>query len=184
MIRIVVIAASAGGLQPLRRIVAALPVPCAAAVFVALHIGPHPSLLPSLLAYGSPAAFARDGDFIEAGRIYIAPPDHHMLLAKSLVRLSRGPKVHHTRPAADPLFMSAAKAYGRHVLGVVLSGGGNDGAEGARAINEHGGVTLIQSLEEADHPSMPLAALRANHPDACLPVKQIAFRVRAFCSAH
>jgi two-component system chemotaxis response regulator CheB len=184
MIRIVVIAASAGGLQPLRRIIAALPVPCTAAIFVALHIGPHPSLLPSLLAGRHPAAFARDLDLIEAGRIYVAPPDHHMLLAKSCVHLSRGPRMHHTRPAADPLFISAAKAYGRHVLGVVLSGGGNDGAEGARAITEHGGVTLVQSLEEADHPSMPLAALRADHPDACLPVEQIALRVKAFCSAH
>ena len=112
MVGIVVIAASAGGLGPLRSIIAALPAPCTAAVFVVVHIGSNPSILPCLLGHAGPlpAAFAHDGDAIEAGRIYVAPPDRHMVLEFARIRLSHGPKVHYTRPAADPLFISAAEA--------------------------------------------------------------------------
>ena len=114
MTSIVVIAASAGGLDPLRRIVAALPVPCSAAVFIVVHTGPHRSMLPRLLNSDGqlPASFAEDGTPIEAGHIYVAPPDHHVVLGPGRIRLDQGPKVHHTRPAADPLFISAAKTHG------------------------------------------------------------------------
>jgi two-component system chemotaxis response regulator CheB len=117
---IVVIAASAGGLGPLRSIIAALPAPCTAAVFVVMHSGPYPSILPDLLGRAGvlPAAFARDGDKIEVGHIYVAPPDHHMVLGFDSIRLNQGPKVHYTRPAADPLFISAAEAHGKRVMGV------------------------------------------------------------------
>jgi two-component system chemotaxis response regulator CheB len=100
MVGIVVIAASAGGLGPLRSIIAALPAPCTAAVFVVVHIGSNPSILPCLLGHAGPlpAAFAHDGDAIEAGRIYVAPPDRHMVLEFASIRLSHGPKVHYTRP--------------------------------------------------------------------------------------
>ena len=181
---LVAIAASAGGFEPLRRIIAALPVPCAAAVFVVMHIGRQPSILPSLLGRvdGLTAAFARDGDLIEAGRIYVAPPNHHMLLQHYCVRLSGGPKVHHARPAADPLFVSAAKAHGERVIGVVLSGGNGDGAAGLREIKGYGGTALVQHPDDAAVPSMPLAALIGDHPDACLPIQDIAQRVAAFCS--
>ncbi len=186
MCGVVVIAASAGGLNPLRCIIAALPVPCTAAVFIVMHIGPHPSMLPSLLMLSGRgqhvAAFAQDGAPIEAGRIYVAPPDHHMSLASSSIRLIQGPKIHYTRPAADPLFISAAEAHGRRVLGIVLSGGDSDGAAGVRAITEHGGMALVQDPKEAKTPSMPQSAMMADHPDACLPVKEIAERVRVFCS--
>jgi len=129
---IVVIAASAGGLGPLRSIIAALPAPCTTAVFVVMHSGPYPSILPDLLGRAGvlPAAFARDGDKIEVGHIYVAPPDHHMVLGFDSIRLNQGPKVHYTRPAADPLFISAAEAHGKRVMGVVLSGGNGDGAAG------------------------------------------------------
>jgi two-component system chemotaxis response regulator CheB len=184
MVAIVVIAASAGGLDPLRRIIAALPVPCSAAVFVVVHIGPNPSILPSLLSTDSqhPATFAQDGVLIEAGNIYLAPPDHHMLLGSDRITLNQGPKVHYTRPAADPLFISAAESHGQGVMGIVLSGGGSDGAAGLRIIREHGGTAIVQDPDEAAIPSMPLSALTADHPDACLPVAEIAQRVRAFCS--
>jgi two-component system chemotaxis response regulator CheB len=184
VISIVVIAASAGGLDPLRHIIAALPVPCAAAVFVAVHIGPNRSMLPQLLSSSGqhPATFAEDGALIEAGRIYVAPPDHHMSVGRDRIRLDQGPKVHHTRPAADPLFISAAKTHGLRVLGIVLSGGDGDGAAGLRAIAEHGGTALVQDPQEAEAPSMPHAAMMADHPDACLPVAEIARRVSAFCS--
>ena len=183
MVDVVVIAGSAGGHDPLRRIIAALPVPCSAAVLVVMHIGPHPSFLPELLTQCGQhlATFADNGEQIEAGHIYVAPPDHHMLLEAGRIRLDQGPKVHHTRPAADPLFISAALSHVDRVMGIVLSGGDGDGAVGLRAIKHHGGMALVQAPEEAAVPSMPHAALAADHPDAWLPVQELAQRVRAFC---
>jgi two-component system chemotaxis response regulator CheB len=119
---------------------------------------------------------------IEAGHVYVAPPDQHMVLEPVRIRLNQGPKVHHTRPAADPLFISAAESHGRRVMGIVLSGGDSDGAAGLRAIATHGGTALVQDPDEAVASGMPQAALMADHPDACLPVEKIALRVRAFCS--
>jgi two-component system chemotaxis response regulator CheB len=180
---IVVIAASAGGHGPLFRIIAALPIPCTAAVFVVMHIGAHPSILPDLLASrgNCPVKFAKNGMLIEAGHIYVAPPDHHMLVEAVAIRLSRSPKVHYTRPAADPTFISAAKAHGSRVIGIVLSGGDGDGAAGLRAITENGGTSFVQNPNEAATPSMPCSAILADHPDAVLPVEEIARRVRSFC---
>jgi two-component system chemotaxis response regulator CheB len=182
---IVVIAASRGGLDPLRRIIAALPVPCSAAIFVVVHIGAHRSVLPALLnSWGRhPSIFAQDGALIEAGHIYVAPPDHHMLLGPTRIGLNQGPKVHHTRPAADPLFISAAEVHRQRVLGIVLSGGDGDGAAGLRAIAEHGGIALVQDPEEAPMPSMPRAAIMVDHPDACISAEEISRRVHVFCSA-
>jgi two-component system, chemotaxis family, protein-glutamate methylesterase/glutaminase len=181
MSAIVVIAASAGGLEPLRCIIAALPVSCTASVFVVVHIGRNPSVLPSLLRRtgGLPAAFAQDGAFIEAGHIYVAPPDYHMLLAPYRVRLNQGPKVHFTRPAADPLFVSAAEAHRERVIGIVLSGGGSDGAAGLRAIKACNGTALVQHPGDAQHPWMPHVAIATAHPDDCLPTQELAQRVRA-----
>jgi two-component system chemotaxis response regulator CheB len=173
---IIVIGASAGGLQPLRQIVAALPKACRASVFVVLHFGHHRSELPTILSWSSKleASFAEDGAPILPGHIYVAPPDRHMALEAGLIRLNRGPKVHHTRPAADPLFISAAEAYRDRVIGIVLSGGDGDGAEGLRAIKKCGGRAIIQKPEEAADPSMPETAIARDHPDACLTVKEIA----------
>jgi two-component system, chemotaxis family, protein-glutamate methylesterase/glutaminase len=181
---IVVIAASAGGFEPLLRIITALPAPCSASVFIVMHIGRRKSMLPSLLQREGklPAAFAEDEHAIEPGHIYVAPPDFHMLVERDLIRLDAGPKVHHTRPAADPLFVSAATAYGEHVIGVVLSGADSDGTAGLRAIKAHGGMALVQRPEEATIPSMPFAAIAADHPDASLSAHEIAQRVRTFCS--
>jgi two-component system chemotaxis response regulator CheB len=182
---IVAIGASAGGLEPLRRIVAALPIPCIASVFVVMHIGSNPSVLPSLLDRpGFPATFAQEGTLIEAGHIYVAPPDHHMLLEQYSIRLSHGPKIHYTRPAIDPLFVSAAEIHGNQVLGIILSGEAGDGAAGLRAIKMHGGTTLVQLPKDAVAPSMPRAAIMADHPDDCLSVEEIAQRVGIFCSGH
>jgi two-component system chemotaxis response regulator CheB len=180
MVGIVVIGASAGGLDPLRRIIAALPLCCSAAIFVVVHIGSHQSLLPDLLNYDGklPAHFAQDGELIEAGHIYVAPPDQHMLLSVDRIRLSQGPKIHHTRPAADPLFISAAEAHGPRVIGVVLSGGDGDGADGLRSITEHSGTAFVQDPMEAATPSMPRSAIAADHPVAGLPVAEIARRLR------
>ncbi|MHC2109405.1 chemotaxis protein CheB [Methylobacterium sp. CM6246] len=180
---IVVIAASAGGLDPIVRIITALPPSCQASVFIVSHIGANRSYLPDILASRGhlPAAFAQHGEVIKRSRIYVAPPDHHLRLRFGLVRLNRGPKVHFTRPAADPLFVSAAETYGQRVVGIVLSGGDSDGAEGLRAIKAHGGLSLVQEPEEATTPDMPIAALMRDHPDGCLTADQLAGRVAAHC---
>jgi two-component system chemotaxis response regulator CheB len=103
-----------------------------------------------------------------------------MVLEADRIRLDQGPKVHHTRPAADPLFISAAKTHGRRVMGIVLSGGDGDGAAGLRAVAEHGGTAFVQDPDEAVVPSMPRAAILADHPDACLPIEDIVRRVCVF----
>ncbi len=178
---IVLIVASEGGLKPLLHVIRALPSPCAASIFVIMHTGNSPSLLPSLLERnGLSAKIAQDGTLVEAGHIYVAPPGQHMILGPGFVRLSRGPKVHHTRPAIDPLFLSAAKAHGKRVIGVVLSGNGSDGAAGLKAIKEHGGTALVQHPEDAETPFMPHAALAEDHPEP-LPIQEIAQRVFSFC---
>lgn len=187
MNRVVLIAASAGGLEPMLQIVAALSVACGAPVFVVQHIGIHKSVvLPALLARaaGLPAIHAHDDALIEAGHIYVAPPDHHMLLEPGHIRLNRGPKVHHTRPAADPLFISAAEVYGERVIGIVLSGGDSDAAFGLRAVKEHGGIDLVQHPAGAMASGMPRSAMAVDHPDAVLSVQQIAQRVSSLCSRH
>ena len=151
-----------------------------------MHIGRHPSHLPSLLqaAGALPATFADDGVFIKAGHIYVAPPDRHMLLAPDVIRLSDAEKVHFTRPAADVLFISAARAYGRQVIGIVLSGGGVDGAAGLRTIKASGGTALVQEPDDAAVATMPRAALKAAHPDALLPIGDIAQCVSALCTQN
>ncbi len=181
---IVVIAASAGGLNPLRVIVAALPVPCTASVFIVWHIGANPSILPSILQHSSavPVVFAEDGIAILAGHVYVAPPDRHVLLHTTTMSLSAGPKVHFARPAADPMFISAAETHGNQVIGIVLSGGDGDGADGLLAIKQHGGKVFVQNPDEALAPSMPHAAIMTVHPDAVMPVKAIATTVRDLCS--
>ena len=181
---IIVIASSAGGLAPLRRIVAALPPGCSASVFVVQHIGANRSHLPDLLsACGSlRAAFARHGETIALGRIYVAPPDHHMRLRFGAISLDQGAKVHFARPAADPLFISAAETYGERVVGIVLSGSNGDGADGMLAITAHGGHGLVQDPSEAEWPEMPLATLKHDHPEAALTGDRLAERVAAICA--
>lgn len=97
-----------------------------------------------------------------------------MVLESGRIHLNRGPNVHHTRPAADPLFISAAQAYGAQVTGIVLSGGDSGGAEGLQAIKQRGGKALVQKPEEAFEPSMPEMAVARDHPDACMSVEEIA----------
>ena len=122
---VIVIAVSAGGLESLRGTVKALRDGCKTSTFIVVHIRPQRSNLPSLLTFsgGPPASFAKDGEIIEGGRNYVAPPDRHITLDHERIHLSSGPKVHYTRPAADPLFVSAAKHFGKRVVGIVLSGG-------------------------------------------------------------
>ncbi|KJH71378.1 chemotaxis protein CheB [Aliterella atlantica] len=173
---IVVIGASAGGLKAFEALVSQLPANFPAAVFIVWHISPdYPSLLPEILARVTllKVAHAVHMEAIAPGRIYIAPPDRHLVIESDFVRLSRGPKENRFRPAIDVLFRSAARAYAQRVIGVVLSGSLDDGAAGLYAIKERGGQAVVQDPADALHPSMPRAAMKAVAVDYCVPVIQM-----------
>ncbi len=172
---IVVIGASVGGVDAIRALTAVLPADFAAAVFVVLHIGAHKSELPLLLNQQGPlrACHPRDGDPIRAGHIYVAPPDHHLLVEPGHVRLTRGPRENWARPAVDPLFRSAAQAYGAGVIGVILTGGLNDGTAGLFEVKRRGGMTVVQDPDDAADPGMPQSALQHVAIDHRLPLRDI-----------
>lgn len=173
---IVVVGASAGGMDTLARLVAGLPAGFSASVFVVWHTAPGlKSVLPRVLqkAGALPAAHAADGEPIRAGRIYVAPNDHHMLLERGYIRVTKGPKENRFRPAIDPLFRSAAYVYGPRVIGVVLTGGLDDGTAGLWTIKLRGGTAVVQEPSEAVIDSMPLNALSNVEVDHKLPVAEI-----------
>src|SRR5437588_10453002 len=133
---IIVVGASAGGVEALKTLVGTLSPDLEASVFIVLHIPPQsPSLLPEILSRYGPlrAVQPKDGDPIVRGMIYVAPPDHHLLVERERIRVVRGPKENRHRPAVDPLFRSAALAYGPRVVGVVLTGALDDGTAGLLA---------------------------------------------------
>jgi two-component system chemotaxis response regulator CheB len=174
---IIVIGASAGGLEPLQQIVGDLPPDLPAAIFVVLHFPQGGrSVLPEILnrLRRMSATHPHDGQTIQPGRIYVAPTDHHLLLERGHMRLSRGPRENHSRPAVDPLFRTAALAYGARVVGVLLSGALDDGTAGLAAVHARGGVTIVQDPAEALYPSMPASALEQVPVDHVLPVREIA----------
>ncbi len=173
---IVVIGASAGGMEALQKLVARLPADLPAALFVVWHLSPGlKSILPSVLNRAGPlrALHPEDGDRIEPGRIYVAPNDHHMLLEKGYVRITKGPKENRFRPAVDPLFRSAAYVYGPRAIGVVLTGALDDGTAGLWTIKLRGGTAIVQEPADAIIRSMPLNALEHTAADYQLPAGEI-----------
>lgn len=173
---IVVIGASAGGVEALSKLVSGLPAHLPAAVFVVLHVPAHgTSVLPDILSRAGPlgATHAKDGQGIQSGHIFVAPPDCHLLLEQGLIRLSRGPKENAARPAIDPLFRSAALHYRSRVVGVVLSGVLGDGTAGLLAIKRRGGITAVQDPAEALYAGMPRNAMEHVAVDHVLPVAGI-----------
>jgi two-component system chemotaxis response regulator CheB len=174
---VVTIGASAGGVTVLERLVEGLPADLAAAVFVVVHLPQEaPSTLPRILSRAGPleASWPEDGEQVKNGRIYVAPPNLHLLLEDGKIRLARGPKENRHRPAVDPLFRTAALAYGPRVVGVVLSGALDDGAAGLMAIKQRGGVAVVQDPDDALVPGMPQSALRYVEVDHRLPAGEIA----------
>jgi two-component system chemotaxis response regulator CheB len=158
---IIVIGASAGGVQALTELIRELPADLPAAIFVVLHLGAGKSALPEILtrAGSLPVGHPVHGEPIRRGRIYTAPPDRHLLVSNGRLLLERGAKENGHRPAIDVLFRSAAQAYGPRVVGMVLTGNLDDGTAGLLAIKRLGGVAVVQDPEEADYPGMPQSAI-------------------------
>jgi two-component system chemotaxis response regulator CheB len=173
---IVVIGASAGGVSALLELVKALPTNFPAPIFVVQHVGPDsPSILPQLLSSVSAlkARHPQSGQTVEPGVIYVAPPDHHLLLEGNTVLVTRGPKENRFRPSIDALFRSAAYTYGPRVIGVVLTGYLDDGTSGLWSVQRMGGLTIVQDPHDAEQPSMPTNALEYVKPDHLVPLAQL-----------
>lgn len=172
----IVIGGSSGGVAALLELVSELPADLGAVVGVVLHVGRQYSILPELLSRRAawPAVHPKHGQALKPGTIFVAPPDRHLLFTPTAVKLSRGPREHHARPALDPLFRSAALAWGCRTIGVVLTGDLDDGAAGLAAIKSRGGIAIVQDPADAFQPSMPATALASAAVDHCLPLPAIA----------
>lgn len=174
---IIVIGASAGGVQALRTLVEGLPADLPASLLIVLHIPAEPpSFLPDILARDSslPVAHAIDGERILPGRIYIAPADQHLLIERDRIKLVHGPKENLHRPSIDALFRSAARWAGPRTIGVVLTGARDDGTVGMSAIKKRGGITVVQDPSEAPFPSMPMSVIQEIKVDYSVPLREIA----------
>lgn len=174
--RVIVVGASAGGVEALQQLAHGLPADLAAPVFVVLHVHARSrSLLPEILSSAGqlPASHALDGAAIENGHIYIAPPDHHLIVERDHMHVGLGPKENYQRPCINVTFRSAALAYGDKAIGVILTGQLDDGTAGSWDIKRRGGTIIVQHPEDAAFSSMPLSTLREVEADYTLPLSDI-----------
>jgi two-component system chemotaxis response regulator CheB len=175
------LAASAGGLKALTEILSEIPANFSASVLIVLHLDPnHPSLLAHILSRTTPLRVkeAEEGDLIEPGRAIVAVPNKHLVAnTNHTISLTRTELVHFVRPSADILFESLASIFGRQVVGVVLTGTGSDGANGVKAIKEHGGIVVVEEPTTAEFKGMPSAAMRTGAADYILPLEKIAAKL-------
>lgn len=174
---VVAIAASAGGLQALSKVLGALPVDFPAAVVIVMHLSPdRKSELAEILDRRTTLTVreARAGDCLSDGLVFIAPPDHHLLVTQGgILSLSSSARVRFSRPSADVLFASVAALYGAQAVGVVLTGGDGDGSAGIQAIKGQGGDTIAQNTATSQHPSMPRNAVATGDVDSVLALSDI-----------
>ena len=175
---IVGLAASAGGLKALTDVLAALPVDFPAALVVLQHLDPrHRSLMAEILGKRTalPVKEAAEGDRLEPGRAYVAPPNRHLLVnSDRTLSLTQTELVHFVRPSADLLFESIAASYRERAIAVVLSGSGKDGAMGVKAIKKMGGTVIVQDEQTSEFFGMPAAAQQTGNVDFVLPLHEIA----------
>jgi two-component system chemotaxis response regulator CheB len=174
---IIVVGTSAGGLETLDQLVGQLPTDLKASIFIVQHMAPHNSGDPLLRRLRRHQAFqpklAEDGDRFKPGRIYIAPPDSHLLLKTDRMLVTKGARENRYRPGIDPLFRSAAVAHGARVIGVILTGMLDDGTAGLMAIKRCGGVTLVQDPRDAAYSGMPVSALDNVDVDFCVALSEM-----------
>jgi two-component system chemotaxis response regulator CheB len=175
---VVALVASVGGLPALAAILSHLPASFPAAVVVLQHLNPRrPSLLAKILCQhsGLPVHEARHGDRLRAGAVFVAPPDHHLLVDRDgVLSLTETERVHFVRPSADTLLESVARSFGRRAVAVVLTGSGSDGADGVRVIKQMGGTVIAQDRPTCRSFGMPGAAIRTGCVDSVLPLDEIA----------
>lgn len=174
---IIVIGASAGGLDAVLELFKELPQGIAASIFLVIHVAPStPSMLPAILSRRTKfkATHPKHGEEFHPGNIYVAPPDYHMLIKGNQVLLDHGPRENRHRPSIDPLFRSAAMHHGARVIGIILTGSLDDGTAGLKAVKSCGGVAVVQHPEDAQWPSMPESALRSVDVDHCVPISKMA----------
>ncbi len=161
--QVVVCGASAGGVAALQDLVRGLRPDIPAAILVVMHVRPYiRSFLPEILGRAGrlPAEHARDGQQLEEGHIYVAPPNRHLLVYDAHMHLSHGPRENMSRPAINPTLRSVALAYDSRAIGVILSGALDDGTAGLLEVKRYGGVAIVQDPEEAAHPEMPQSAIQ------------------------
>jgi two-component system chemotaxis response regulator CheB len=174
---VIVIGASAGGIEAVSQLLSWLPADLPASICIVIHRGARsPTNWSNTLGMHAklPVTEPKSGAALAHARVYLAPSDRHMTLDHGMIVLSDGPRMHYTRPAVDPLFMSAASAYGTRVLGLLLTGGGTDGTQGLLAITGAGGLALVQKPVEAQQAAMPGYALANDHVSAALSVRELA----------
>jgi two-component system chemotaxis response regulator CheB len=176
--RVIAVAASAGGLRALDTVLRGLPPDIRAAVLVVQHLDPkHPSHLAHILARATRLEVreAKDGDKLECGVVFVAPPSAHLTIdGAGRLSLSSLPPVHYVKPSADQLFRSAAQTYGARVVAVVLTGMGTDGANATLAVHSMGGVVIVQDESTSEFFGMPRAAIAEGHVDRVLRIDAIA----------
>jgi two-component system, chemotaxis family, protein-glutamate methylesterase/glutaminase len=172
---IIVVGASAGGVAALRSLFRNFKPEIPVSVFVVLHVGRADSQLPSVLGRQSilPVARAFDSEAIQPSRVYVAPPDFHLIVEFGHMHLTKGPKENRARPAINPMFRSAALAYGPRVIGIILSGTLDDGTLGLWEIKRRGGITLVQSPDDAEYEQMPDSAITNVQVDFQVPAEEM-----------
>lgn len=174
--RIIVIGSSAGGVNALKTLISSLPKNFDATIFVIQHLSPDTkSMLPDILSTAGllPASHPQDGEVVKAGHVYVARPDHHLVICENIIQVRKGPKENRFRPSIDVTMRSVALEYGNRVIGIVLTGMLNDGTSGLWSICEMGGMTIIQDLKEALYPDMPRNVLKHMEVDFQLPLAEI-----------
>lgn len=181
---LIVIGASAGGIEALKIIVSGLLPDIPASILIVNHVfAGHRSVLPNILRYQGllPSSHPKDGETIRQGHIYVAPPDCHMMIERGTICLTRGPKENYSRPSINPLFRSAAREYGPRVVGVILSGMLDDGTAGLIDVKMHGGMTIVQDPNDALYPEMPRNASRYIEVDYRVQASEIASLLDRLC---